>query len=188
MTALPGPCAAIQALTCSGLPTERFQFWGFLSRKENEVKRELQMILSYPGTTICYESPHRLLKVLRLIQSMQPERLLVVARELTKKFEQIVSGNAGNLIEYWQKILLRGEIVLLISPSPPQSFNHLALTPQEHVQWVQETYGLNLKEAIKLVAQLRETPKRQIYQQLIDRDCPLNKLQTMRLCRVINII
>lgn len=173
VTAIPGPCAAIQALSCSGLPTERFQFWGFLPRKENELKRELQAILAYPGTTICYESPHRLLKVLEYIQSMQPERLLVVGRELTKKFEEMVRGSPTTLIEHWQHTPLKGEIVLLISPASAENTQDWTdWTPEEHVLWMQETYDISRKEAIKLVAELRGVPKRQIYQQFHEKDGP----------------
>jgi 16S rRNA (cytidine1402-2'-O)-methyltransferase len=166
ITALPGPCAAIQALSCSGLPTERFQFLGFLPRRENVLKRELQKILSYAGTTICYESPHRLLKVLQLIHSIQPQRELVIARELTKKFEEIIRGISALLIENW-KGTLKGEIVLLISP-PSEEIGQdwSGWTPEEHVQWMQDTYALNRKEAIKMVADLRGVPKRLLYQQL----------------------
>lgn len=170
ITAIPGACAAIQAIICSGLPTERFQFWGFLARKENELKGELQIILSYPGTTICYESPHRLLKVLEMIHAMQAERLLVVARELTKKFEELVRGTAQFLIEHWQQTPLKGEIVLLISPCPSEKDQDWTdWTPEEHVDWIQKTYSLTRKEAIKLAADLRGVPKRDIYQELIDK-------------------
>ena len=168
VTALPGPCAAIQALCCSGLPTDRFQFLGFLPRKESDLKRDLQQILDYPGTTICYESPHRLQNVLTMIQTMQPERLLVVGRELTKKFEEIVRGTPSTLIEHWKTKTLKGEIVLLISPNEKGLHQDwLALTVEEHVESVQQTYGLTRKEAIKLVAELRGVPKRQIYQEFI---------------------
>lgn len=169
ITAIPGPCAAIQALICSGLPTDRFQFCGFLSRKKNILKSELQTILAYPGTTICYESPHRILKVLEAIQSIQPDRLLVIARELTKKFENIIRGNAKVLMEHHQQTPFKGEITLLISPVPIQQHADWAnWTPEEHVQWAQKTYTLNRKEAIKLVAVLRGVPKRNIYQQLLN--------------------
>lgn len=169
MTAIPGPCAAIQALSCSGLPTDRFQFWGFLARKEGALKRELQSILTYPGTTICYESPHRLLNVLKLIQVLQPQRLLVAARELTKKFEEIVRGSATALIEHWQQTPLKGEIVLLISPTPAEQHpDWEEWTPEEHVQWIEKAYALSRKEAIKLAADLRGVPKRHLYQELLE--------------------
>lgn len=176
LTVIPGPCAAIQALTCSGLTTDRFQFWGFLPRKENEIKRELQAIFSYPGTTICYESPHRLLNVLELIQTMQPQRLIVVARELTKKFEEVIRGTAEELIAHWQKTPVKGEIVLLISPAPlEQHLDWTAWTPEEHVQWIQDNYALSRKEAIKLAADLRGVPKRQIYQQLLNQEANVDE-------------
>lgn len=171
VNAIPGPCAAVQALSCSGLPTDRFQFWGFLARKENELKQQMQTILAYPGTTICYESPHRLINVLALIQTMQPDRPLVVARELTKKFEEVFRGTAAQHLEHWQQAFLKGEIVLLISPpTTNQLQDWSAWTPEEHVQWIQETYALSRKEAIKLAADLRGVPKRQIYQSIIHQE------------------
>lgn len=163
LTAIPGPCAAIQALSCSGFSTERFQFWGFLARKENELKSELHSILSYAGTTICYESPHRLIETLELINQVDPQRILAVARELTKKFEEIRRGTAQDLIAHWQSAPLKGEIVLLISPSDKQNTDWSQWTPQEHVQWMQNTYGLSRQEAIKSVAALRDVSKRDIY-------------------------
>lgn len=169
LTVIPGPCAAIHALVGSGLPTQRFQFWGFLARKEQQLKQEIQSILLYPGTTICYESPHRLLKVLACIQALQPNCVLVVARELTKKFEEIVRGSPAFLLEHWQKNPLKGEIVLLFSPTlQEQSHAWENWSSEEHVQWMQDTYHLSRKEAIKLVAEMRGLPKRQIYQEIIE--------------------
>lgn len=167
ITALPGPCAAIQALSCSGLPTQHFQFWGFLARKENELKRELQSIFTYTGTTICYESPHRLRNVLEVIHAMQPQRLIVIARELTKKFEEIVRGTAASLQNHWQNITVKGEIVLMIAPCLQENQpDWTDWSPEEHVQWMQNHYAISRKEAIKLVADLRGVPKREIYTQV----------------------
>ena len=167
VTAIPGPCAAIQALCCSGLPTDRFQFIGFLERKESELKRELQNILAYHGTTICYESPHRLLSTLTVVQEIDPIRLLVVARELTKKFEEIVRGTAGELLAYWDKNPLKGEIVLLFSQRPERvNTEWEQLSPEEHVDFLQKTYSLSRQEAIKIAAELRGVPKRTIYNQV----------------------
>ncbi|MDP1879748.1 MAG: 16S rRNA (cytidine(1402)-2'-O)-methyltransferase [Parachlamydiaceae bacterium] len=168
VTAIPGPCAAIQAISCSGLPTDRFQFLGFLPKKEEELKRCLFNIFNYPGTTLCYESPHRLIDVLELIHKIEPDSHLVVARELTKKFEEIVRGSASFLIEYWKNHPLKGEIVLLFSPTTHSKEEQWTqLTPQEHVKWIEETYGLTRKDAIKLAAEQRNVPKRQIYNEFI---------------------
>jgi 16S rRNA (cytidine1402-2'-O)-methyltransferase len=98
---------------------------------------------------------------------MQPQRLIVVAREITKKFEEIVRGFPRALIQHWQQNPLKGEIVLLISPTSQEMVQDWTQwTPEEHVQWMQDNYALSRKEAIKLVADLRGVPKRQIYQQL----------------------
>lgn len=164
LTALPGPCAAINAISCSGLPTERFQFMGFLPRKEGELRKILYEILSYHGTSICYESPHRLLDVLKLLNEIDPLRQLVVGRELTKRFEEFRRGTASELLLHWEKEALKGELVLLFSPAPAdRSQNWETLTPKEHVHWIETTYGLSTQEAIKIVADMRGVPKREIY-------------------------
>ncbi len=164
ITAIPGPCAAIQALSCSGLSTDRFQFWGFLPRKAGELRRALQQILSYSGTTICYESPKRLLAVLQLVKEIDITRQLVVARELTKKFEEIYRGTAETLLAHWMGKTLKGEIVLLFSPNSVEAEQEWKkLSPEEHVNFIQETYKISRQEAIKVVAQLRGVPKRQVY-------------------------
>lgn len=163
VTSIPGPCAAIQALSCSGLSTERFQFWGFLPKKEGEIRRTLHEILTYKGTTICYESPHRLIEMLEFLHQMDPERLIVVGRELTKKFEEVIRGKAMELIDHWKKSTLKGEIVLLISGAKDEFIQWEQLSPLEHVQHLQDTFGLTKSESIKIAAELRGVPKRQLY-------------------------
>ena len=177
VTAIPGPCAAIQAISCSGLTTERFQFWGFLARKENELKKELQEILSYPGVTICYESPRRLSSILEMIEAIDKDRALVVARELTKKFEEIVRGVPSFLLERWRDKTVKGEIVLLVSPASAKCAPDWSLwTPLEHVEWMEKTYSLSRKDALKLVAELRSVPKRSIYREMIGKESPQHEV------------
>lgn len=164
VVAIPGACAAITALCCSGLDTDRFQFWGFLPKKQGELKRFLYEILAFSGTSICYESPNRLLDVLKILNEIAPDRLLVVARELTKKFEEVQRGTPASLIQHWEHSPLKGEIVLLISGKKEEQADDWAeLTPQQHVEIVQATYGLTKREAIQAVAKIRGTSKRNIY-------------------------
>ncbi len=168
VTPIPGPCAAIAALIASGLDTDLFQFRGFLPRKASEIRTTLQEILIYPGTTICYESPQRLKDALKIIAEEAPNRPLVVARELTKKFEEFIRGTAAEILEHFSMHILKGEIVLLIGKSSgPQAADWSHWTPAEHVLHLCETLGLAKAEAIKLAAQQRGVPKRQIYNSLL---------------------
>jgi 16S rRNA (cytidine1402-2'-O)-methyltransferase len=165
--AIPGPCAAIAALSCSGLNTDRFQFIGFLPRKLTELKALFSSLLSYPGTTICYESPERLMKTLDLLHDVAPDRRVVIARELTKKFEEICRGTPKELKIYWETHILKGEIVLLLSGQTEKVSDWADLSPEEHVNYLEISYHLPRKEAIKLAAEQRAIPKRQLYNELL---------------------
>ena len=112
---IPGPCAAIAALSASGLATSRFQFFGFLPRKKGRLKKILSEILAYQGTSVCYESPYRLAETLKILASLDPHRECVVAREITKKFETFTKGPSANLLTHFSAARAKGEIVLLIS-------------------------------------------------------------------------
>jgi len=115
VTSLPGPCAAITALSLSSFSSERFQFVGFLPRKSAQMQRLFLELLDYPGTSICYESPYRLVKALQILASLQTSHRVAVARELTKTFEEYREGTAQELLAHFEKKGVKGEIVLLIS-------------------------------------------------------------------------
>lgn len=114
VTTLPGPSAPLTALSLSGLITDRFQFLGFFPRQSGKRQRLIRELLSYPGVSICFESPYRLLKTLRDIDITSPDHLIYIARELTKKFEEMKSGKAKELIEYFGKKPVKGEITILV--------------------------------------------------------------------------
>ncbi len=161
---IPGACAAITALSASGLDTDIFQFIGFLPKKKQELRSLLQEIGAYKGTTVCYESPNRLEEVLKTIDELFPDKNLVVARELTKKFEEIQRGNASALLKYWEDKDIKGEIVLLIAGQTlTDTPDWESLSPEDHVNFLESTYKLSRNEAIKMAASLRGVPKRDIY-------------------------
>lgn len=163
VTAIPGPCAAVVGLSCSGLDTNRFQFFGFLPRKAGELRRTLQEILTYPGTTICYESPHRLQDVLKCLQEIAPQRQIAVARELSKKFEELLRGTPQEVLAHFTDGV-KGEIVLMISGEKhAASADWEALSPEEHVALLEKEYHLSRHDAIKMAAEIRGVPKRTIY-------------------------
>lgn len=165
--AIPGPCAAIAALICSGLSTTRFQFLGFLPRKKGEIKDTLLSLLSYPGTTICYESAQRLPDVLDELHQLAPSRRLVIARELTKKFEEIVRGSPQEIVSHFKIHPLKGELVLLIEEEKQQVSPWQELTPEAHVDFLEYTYHLTRQEALKLAAEQRGIPKRDLYNRMM---------------------
>lgn len=167
--ALPGPCALITALSVSGLPTERFQFIGFLPKKQGQLKESWLALLCYPGTSICYETPHHILEALQTLATIAPQQRIVILRELTKLHEEYLEGNAEELLTHFRHTPPLGEIVIVLEGTPP-SFTDL--TPEEHVLSLQAHYQLELAEAIKLAATLRDVPKRTLYnlfhQEIVD--------------------
>jgi len=116
VVALPGACAAICALSVSALPTDGFVFLGFLKLKVGKAKKELIAAASLGHTVIFYESPHRILKTLALCAEIFPaESKIVLARELTKKFEEIIRGNLSDVFKSYQSVEPRGEYTVLIN-------------------------------------------------------------------------
>jgi 16S rRNA (cytidine1402-2'-O)-methyltransferase len=115
VTPIPGPCAAIAALSTSGLSSIRFQFFGFLPRKKGKLKRALEGMLAYEGTSICYESPFRLLSTLKMLTTLDPARTCAVAREMTKKFETHIQGSSQKLFTHFSASKPKGEVVIMIA-------------------------------------------------------------------------
>src|SRR5580692_6294672 len=114
---IPGPSALLAALVGSGLPTDRFYFGGFLPVKSGQRERELVAALARQVTSIYFESPHRIIRSLEVIAREDPTRLICVARELTKKFEEYRRGEASTVCAHYAEHPPKGEITLLISGS-----------------------------------------------------------------------
>lgn len=117
---VPGACALVAALTASGLPTEEFHFIGFLPHKSGRRRKQLEAIKCFEGTLVLYESPYRIVKLLSELHEVFPERPVVLARELTKKFEEFLRGTPAELITVTAKRSLKGEFVVLIGPAPAE--------------------------------------------------------------------
>lgn len=115
VTAVPGACAAVTALTVSGFPSDRFCFEGFLPVKSGARRKKLESFRGEERAIIFYESPHRLGKSLEDIADILENAVVAVGRELTKKFEEVKSGSPRELVEYFEKKKVKGEIVLLIN-------------------------------------------------------------------------
>jgi len=116
---VPGPCALIAALTASGLPADEFHFIGFLPHKSGQRRKQLEALRHFAGTLVLYESPYRLEKLLGELNETFPGRQVVLARELTKRFEEFLRGTPAQLLELVQARSLKGEFVVLIEPGCP---------------------------------------------------------------------
>jgi 16S rRNA (cytidine1402-2'-O)-methyltransferase len=124
---VPGACAVVAALTASGLPTEEFHFAGFLPHKSGQRLRRLGELAALPGTLALYESPFRVERLMEELQKTMPERRVVMARELTKKFEEWLRGTPAELAAELKRRPRKGEFVVIIGPGDGR-------TPREPVE------------------------------------------------------
>ncbi|AAQ00353.1 MULTISPECIES: 16S rRNA (cytidine(1402)-2'-O)-methyltransferase [Prochlorococcus] len=162
---IPGPCAAITALVSSGLPSQRFCFEGFLPYKQKDRSLILQSIAKEKRTTIIYESPHRLLKLLKELYDLcGTNRPLQVARELTKKYEEQIGPTLGNALEHFTNNQPKGEFTLVLGGKP----NSEELKKKNNVELQEEMKrlldkGLSLKNASRELAKKTGYSKNFLY-------------------------
>lgn len=166
---LPGANAAITALIASGLPTQPFYFHGFLSRYKKERREGLEQLKKRQETILLYEAPHRLKDTLKDMQLILGERRIVLARELTKKFEEFLRGSIEDAIEWATNNEIRGEFVIVIEGTQEEIVDEAAwwekLSIVEHVNQLIEEKAMSSKDAIKEVSKERNMSKRDVYQQ-----------------------
>lgn len=169
---VPGPTAMTSALVSSGFPTDSFIFEGFLERKGNQRRKHLQDLASETRTLVFYEAPHRLVETLEdIAEVLGAEREVMVARELTKKHEEKVRGPVGEVLEHFTANPPRGEIVLVLAGNSvvenlQGDMGWETMSILEHLQALMSA-GLSKKQAIKKVAEERNLPKSQVYQEAI---------------------
>jgi len=114
LEAIPGPAALIMALVLSGKPTNKFVFEGFLARKPGKRKKRLGFLKNEERTIIIYESPHRIVALLEEMLHVIGDREVALARELTKKFEEIKRDKISELLKHFSKIKPRGEFIVVV--------------------------------------------------------------------------
>lgn len=164
---LPGASAGVTALIASGLVPQPFYFYGFLNRKKSQQVAELTALNQHQETMIFYEAPHRLVKTLQVMADVfGADRQVVLARELTKKFEEFLRGSLTEVLTYFKEQAPRGEFVVLVAGNahPVVAADpYAALNNHDYVAALVET-GQPAKAAIKQVAKQRGVPKQQVYQ------------------------
>lgn len=159
VVALPGPTALIPALITSGICPQPFLFFGFLNSNESKRKKELDLLTNEKSTLIFYEAPHRITKTLENIYQIFGNRIIAVAREISKKFEEIYRGPVEEVIK--QVADIKGEIVIVVSGNEKEN-TYENLNIIDHVNlYIKE--GKEVKEAIKLVAKDRKVSKSIVY-------------------------
>ncbi|CAK1235288.1 16S rRNA C1402 (ribose-2'-O) methylase RsmI (RsmI) [Fructobacillus fructosus] len=170
---IPGASAGITALIASGLVPQPFYFHGFLPRKKQEQAQALQDLSWRPETMIFYEAPHRLKKTLQnLVEVLGEKRRIVLARELTKRYEEFLRGTAVEAVQWAEENDIRGEFVLLVegrsdgSGVPPKAVadttDTSAANPEEAVQALIDQ-GLKPNAAIKQVAKENGLNRQDLY-------------------------
>jgi 16S rRNA (cytidine1402-2'-O)-methyltransferase len=164
---LPGANAAITALIASGLPTQHFYYYGFLSRQKKERKKELSHLKGIPSPILFYEAPHRLKEMMKAILEELGDREVVIARELTKRYEEFIRGTVEEVLVWCEQSEIRGEFCVIVEGGNEEETNEehwwANLSVQEHVEhYINE--GMKSKDAIKQVSVERELPKREVYQ------------------------
>ena len=166
---VPGACAAITALSASGLPTDRFLFVGFLPQKAGARRQALEDALAATATLVLYESPRRILDFLQLMGELQPARQLCLAKELTKTWERFFSGSAAELYQLLldSPDLQKGEWVVLVAPPEKQQLDTVPPAVLAAVEVAARE--LPLKKACELVATLTDHKKNQLYQAVLAR-------------------
>lgn len=166
-TVLPGPSAFLTALIFSGMKNEKFTYAGFFPR-ENTGKKEVKKLLDKEeGTLIYYESPHRIQKTTDFLAENFPERQIALVREISKVYEEMISGTAAEVREKIKDRVLKGEFVIIIEgkgESQDDSFS------EEDLETLFNTLledGLTKKEAMKKMAEISGHSKNDIYQKFM---------------------
>lgn len=168
---VPGANAALTALIASGITPQPFYFFGFLNRNKKERRKQLETIAKREETIIFYEAPHRLKETLKDLELVLGDRKIVLARELTKKFEEFLRGTISEALGWTEENDIRGEFCVIIEGNPngqaeeQEDAYWSALSVVEHIDFLINEKDMNSKDAIKEVAKVRGLAKRDVYQQ-----------------------
>ena len=165
VTAIPGPCAVITALSISGLPTGRFCFEGFLSTTKKVRREHLESLRQESRTMIFYEAPHKLVNTLEdLAEFFGPDRKISLCRELTKLHEEVVRTTLGEALDRYRETPPKGEFVLIVAGAEPVVEEKP--TTEDALSRVQALMdaGLSRKDAVKQTAQELGLPRNQVYE------------------------
>ena len=158
---LPGACAFVPALIASSISSEHFTFYGFLSSKESQVRKELEYLKDSEYTLVFYEAPHRIVKTLGLMLEIFGDRYISISREISKLHESVYVGTISDALKNTDEF--KGEFVIVVSPMEDDDIQD-DMSIVESVNMYIRT-GLTSMEAIKKVAKERKIPKIEVYKE-----------------------
>ena len=163
---IPGASASLSALIVSGISPQPFTFYGFLDSKSSKRKKELNTLKEHKETIIFYEAPHRIKEMLSDLLEVFGDREIALAREITKKFEEVVRGNISEVIEICDT--LKGEMVVVCSGYVEDTNKYNDVDPIDQVDEL-ILAGMVKNEAIKAVAKRLGITKQELYKEYSDR-------------------
>ena len=168
VTTIPGPTASLTALVTSGIPCDKFYFYGFLNHDLNRKIKELEELVDFKNTLIFYESPHRIEETLEVLLEIFGNRYMCIAKDLTKKYEKYIRGNIADIID--MHLELKGEMVLIVEGAKIDTItNNLnSLDIVEHYKYYLDQ-GIESKLAMKKVASDRNISKSDVYREVINK-------------------
>jgi len=162
---VPGACAAIAALSGSGLPSDSFSFAGFPPARQGKRRAFLAEMARLPGTLVLYEAPHRLEETLQDIREVLGDRQVVVARELSKIYEEFIRGSVAEVMAAVSRGAVRGEIVILIAPGEAVQEETEALDTL--LQRLLDEEGLSVKDAARKAALITGSSRNEAYSEAL---------------------
>jgi 16S rRNA (cytidine1402-2'-O)-methyltransferase len=165
VVAIPGACAAVTALSASGMPSDTFTFAGFPPSRQGKRRTFLAAMAALPGTLLLYEAPHRLLDTIGDIREVMGERQVIVARELTKMFEEFIRGTASEVIAVVEQNAVRGEVVVLIAPGEIAPAINEPL--EEVLRRLMAEGGLSIKDIAKQAAVISGVSRSEAYSEAL---------------------
>ncbi len=163
---IPGPSAAVAALSASGLPSESFLFYGFLPSKSSARRKFLESLKKRPETLIVYESPKRLSVFLNEALEILGDRQIMVAREITKMYEEFLRGTISEILRKINEIEVKGEITVILSGNTDQEIVD-SQTIRVALRHCTVEAGLSWKEAVDRVSEDLGAAKRKVYQEAL---------------------
>ena len=159
VTALPGPSAVLAGLAVSGLATDTFLFAGFLPAKEGAKRQRLEELATIQATLILFEAPSRLARSLAGMDDVFKRREIVVARELTKRFEEVKRGTAATLARWAEASDPKGEFVILVAPPGVREISDADI----ETMLAEEMQTQSLRDAVRQISEQLAVPKSRVY-------------------------